>query len=181
MSYTTVFCIAISQAQADYIIDQLREAKFPNRDISVLLADYGYSQWTHPLAPADDDDGAWGWIAGIGVLPVPEVGPFMAAGPILVALCGSPGVTAGTGISGGLYGLGLRANQSQRLESRIRDGNILISVHTAGPRQFAQAKGIFTQAGAHEICCADASDTPPVRVAPTRASRHARYSIHFLS
>jgi hypothetical protein len=33
--------------------------------------------------------GALGWLAGIGALAIPGVGPFIAAGPIMAALAGA--------------------------------------------------------------------------------------------
>ncbi len=50
--------------------------------------------------------GALGWVAGIGAIAIPGVGPFIAAGPIVAALSGAAiGATVG-GIAGGLIGFG---------------------------------------------------------------------------
>lgn len=174
MLYTTVFCIAVSHAQADYIIDRLKEAGFSHRDIAVLLGDPGTAHWNHPPVAAGRGRGA-----GAGMRPVPEACLYMAAGPILAALCGSLG--AAMDVGGGLFGLGLPANHTQRLEGRIRDGGILITVHTGSAAQIARTKGIFAQAGAHDICCADASDAPRARMAPTRASHRAGYTVGYLT
>ena len=178
MSYTSVFCIATSQAQTDYLVSQLRADHFPIRNISVLLADSGFSRWNRSIAAADCRNagagGGCGWIAGIGALPIPQAGPFVAAGPIIAAVCGPVPGTAMCGISGGLVALGIPANQAKRFEGRIRDGNFLVSVHTENSRQTAHAKGIFAHAGAHDLCCAGAAVTPPSR--PVRAASQARHT-----
>src|ERR1035441_10129814 len=95
MSKKSVFCIATSRPQADQIVDQLKSANFSNNDISVLFPDKGtthdFAHEKHTKAPEGVATGAstggviggaLGWIAGIGALAIPGVGPFIAAGPI---------------------------------------------------------------------------------------------------
>jgi hypothetical protein len=74
--------------------------------------------------------GALGWLAGIGTLAIPGVGPFIAAGPIMAALGGAAvGATVG-GVTGTLVGLGIPEFEAKRYEGRVKDGNYLISVRT---------------------------------------------------
>lgn len=177
MSYTSVSCIVTSPVQADHILVRLKAAKFPSRDISVLLADNGFAHWSHRVEISNWDgngDDGWNWVAGIGALPIPEVGPFMAAGPLLAASFATVTGAAAYGIAGGLIGLGISRSQTQRLEGRIRDGNILICVHTPTPKQVAQAKGIFAYAGAQDICCTEAAAPSRADRPRARASRESR-------
>jgi hypothetical protein len=165
MSKKSVFCIATSRNQADQIVDQLKNANFSNNDISALFADKGT---THDFAHEKNTKapegavtgasaggvvgGALGWIAGIGALAIPGVGPFIAAGPILAALSGAAIGAAVGGIAGGLIGLGIPELEAKRYEDKIKSGNILISVHTDNSDEIKRAKDIFTQAGAQDIC-----------------------------
>jgi outer membrane lipoprotein SlyB len=110
--------------------------------------------------------GALGWLAGIGALAIPGVGPFIAAGPVLAALSGAAvGATVG-GIAGGLIGLGFPELEAKRYEGKIKAGNILISVHTQDSTELKKAEKIFSDAGATDICSTGES-TPPKSSAKT--------------
>ena len=195
MSKKSVFCIATSRNQADNIVEQLKNANFSNNDISALFADEGTSHdFAHEKNTKAPEGavtgagtggvvgGALGWIAGIGALAIPGVGPFIAAGPIIAALSGAAiGATVG-GIAGGLIGLGIPEIEAKRYEGKIKEGNILISVHTENSEQISRAKDIFSKAGAHDICVTGEATAPNInkninrRVVPTEAaySSHAR-------
>jgi hypothetical protein len=173
MSTNSVFCIATSRPQADQIVDQLKDNHFSNSDISALFADkesgHDFAHEKHTKAPEGAVTGAGtggvlggalGWIAGIGALAIPGVGPFIAAGPIIAALSGAAiGATVG-GITGGLIGMGIPELEAKRYEGKIKQGNILISVHTESSEEIELAKDIFTHAGAEDICTASDSSTP---------------------
>jgi hypothetical protein len=173
MSKKSVFCIATSRAQADLIVDQLKVANFSNTDISALFADkdssHDFAHEKHTKAPEGAVTGAvtggvvvgtLGWIAGIGALAIPGVGPFIAAGPIMAALSGAAIGAAAGGITGGLIGMGIPELEAKRYEGKIKEGNILISVHTENSDEIAKAKDIFTKAGAQDICATGETSTP---------------------
>jgi hypothetical protein len=173
MAKKSVFCISTTREQADGIVDQLKASSFSSNDISVLFPDKGTSRdFAHEkntkapegaIAGASTGGvvgGALGWIVGIGALAIPGVGPFIAAGPILAALSGAAiGATAG-GIAGGLIGLGIPELEAKRYEGKVKEGNILLSVHTENSDQIKRAKEIFTNAGAHDICTTGESSAP---------------------
>ncbi len=173
MSKKSVFCIATSRFQAEEIVEQLKVANFSNNDISALFADKGTSHdFAHEKNTKAPEGavtgagtggvvgGALGWIAGIGALAIPGVGPFIAAGPIIAALSGAAiGATVG-GIAGGLIGLGIPEIEAKRYEGKIKDGNILISVHTENSEEISRAKDIFTESGAQDICTTGEASTP---------------------
>jgi len=173
MSKKSVFCIATSRAQADQIVDQLKAGNFSNNDISVLFADKNTSRdFAHEkntkapegaVAGAGTGGvigGALGWIAGIGALAIPGVGPFIAAGPIMAALSGVAIGAAIGGIAGGLIGLGIPEIEAKRYEGKIKKGNVLISVHTEDSEEINRAKVIFTNARAQDICTTGEASTP---------------------
>jgi hypothetical protein len=173
MSKKSVFCIATTRAQADQIVGQLKSAKFSANDISALFADKNttrdFAHEKHTKAPEGAVTGATtgavvggalGWIAGIGALAIPGVGPFIAAGPIIAALSGGAIGGAIGGIAGGLIGLGIPELEAKRYEGKLKEGNILISVHTENSDEIKRAKEIFTNAGAQDICTTGESTAP---------------------
>jgi len=159
-----VFCIAKTETQARNIVDQLKTAGFSNNDISVLFPDKsGTKDFAHEQntkAPEGAATGAgtggvlggvFGWLVGIGALAIPGLGPFIAAGPIMAALSGAAAGAALGGISGALIGMGIPEYEAKRYEGKVKEGNILISVHTEDGTERARVKDIFTQAGAEDI------------------------------
>jgi len=173
MSNHSVICLATSRAQAEHIVDQLRLANFSSNDISALFADHGttrdFAHEKHTKAPEGTATGAGaggviggtlGWLAGIGVLAIPGVGPFIAAGPILAALSGAAiGATVG-GITGCLIGMGIPELEAKRYEGKLQEGNILIAVHAEDSDEVARAKDIFETAEASDICTTSEKSAP---------------------
>src|ERR1700680_4296869 len=183
MSKKSVFCIATSREQANRIVDQLKTANFSNNDISVLFPDKATTRdFAHEkntkapegaIAGAGTGGvvgGALGWIAGIGALAIPGVGPFIAAGPIIAALSGAAVGAAVGGIAGGLIGLGIPEIEAKRYEGKVKAGNLLISVHTESSEEISRAKDIFTKAGAQDICTTGESSVPKAEKAARLAS-----------
>jgi hypothetical protein len=159
-----VFCIATSEFQAEAIVNDLKVAEFADDDISVLFpdktgtSDFAHEQ--HTKAPEGALTGAsaggvvggtLGWLAGIGMLTIPGVGPFVAAGPIMVALSGAAVGAAVGGIAGALVGMGIPEYEAKRYEGKIKAGNILISAHCDSADKSKRAKEIFEHSGAMDI------------------------------
>src|SRR4026207_2419262 len=93
-----VFGVYRTRAGAEEAVDALRNAGFRNTDISVLLPEnQGTKDFAHKKdtkAPEGATTGATsgavvggvlGWLAGIGALAIPGLGPFIAARPIMAA------------------------------------------------------------------------------------------------
>ena len=169
----SVICLGTTRSQAEHIVDQLRQADFSSNDISALFADHGtsrdFAHETHTKAPegavagagtGSVIGGALGWLAGIGMLAIPGVGPFIAAGPILAALSGAAiGATVG-GITGSLIGMGIPEFEAKRYEGKLQEGNILIAVHAEDSDEVARAKAIFETAEAADICTTSEKSVP---------------------
>ncbi len=170
MSKNAVFCIAGREEQAHRIIGQLKDAGFSGNDISVLFPDKSstknFAHEKNTKAPEGAVAGAGtgaavgaalGWLAGIGLLAIPGLGPFIAAGPIMAALSGAAvGGTVG-GLTGALVGMGIPEFEAKRYEGFVKDGNILISVHSENSDETSRAKKIFELAGARDISTAGES------------------------
>src|SRR5512143_1020174 len=159
-----VYCLATTDAQAEGIVRDLRTAGFTSNDISVLFPDRGgsreFAHEQHTKLPEGASTGAGtggllggalGWLAGIGALAIPGVGPFVAAGPLMAALSGAAIGAAAGGLTGALIGLGMPELEAKRYEGKIRSGNILVSVHTDDRDQRKRAREVFERAGAEDI------------------------------
>jgi hypothetical protein len=168
----SVYCTTKTVEQAENIVLELKQAGFTSNDISALLPDKrGTKDFAHEhntKAPEGATTGgvaglgvgaAVGWLAGIGALAIPGVGPFIAAGPIMAALGGAAVGTAAGGIIGALVGLGIPEFEAKRYDAKIREGNILISVHTDDGDQKDVAKAIFKRNNADDI--SSASEASP--------------------
>lgn len=167
-----VFALAKTEDQAIAIVNRLKAAGFSSNDISVLLPDKsGTKDFAHEQRTKAPEGavtgagtggllgGALGWLVGIGALAIPGLGPFIAAGPIMAALSGAAAGAALGGIAGALIGMGIPEYEAKRYEGKIREGNILISVHTEDRAERGRAKQIFEEAGAEDI-----ADTEEARV-----------------
>jgi hypothetical protein len=165
-----VFGIATTYVQAETIVDRLKIAGFSNSDISVLFPDKdGTRDFAHEKntkAPEGAAAGAGtggviggvlGWLVGIGSLAIPGVGPFVAAGPIMAALSGAAVGSAVGGLTGALVGLGIPEFEAKRYEGKLKQGNILISVHSEDSNETDRAEQILKQANAQDISSATES------------------------
>jgi hypothetical protein len=159
-----VIAIAKSEDQAVRIVEQLKAAGFSNNDVSVLLPDRAgsrdFAHEHHTKAPEGAATGAvvgglaagaLGWLVGIGSLAIPGVGPLIAAGPIMAALSGAAAGGAVGGLAGALVGIGIPEYEAKQYEGKVKNGNILISVHTDDSKQRQLAKEIFERAHAEDI------------------------------
>ena len=164
MANKAVFCIASSEAQASEIVRDLKRAGFSNNDISALLPDKtGTKDFAHVHRTKAPEGAALGGVVGGGLggglgllaagglLAVPGLGPLLAAGPLLATLSAAAVGGLVGGLVGVLVGLGIPEFEAKRYEGKIKEGNILLSVHCEGPEAVDQAKVIFETAGAFDI------------------------------
>ena len=164
MAKKAVFGILNSEEQAIRVVDDLKAGGFSSNDVSVLFPDKGgtrdFAHEQNTKAPEGAATGATaggilggalGWLAGIGTLAIPGVGPFIAAGPIMGLLSG-PAVGAATGgITGALIGYGMPELEAKRYEGKVRGGNILISIHTEDGKEVSRAKEILKRHNAQDV------------------------------
>jgi len=95
--------------------------------------------------------GGLGWLAGIGALAIPGVGPLIAAGPIVAALAGAGVGGAVGGLTGALIGMGIPEYEAKRYEGRVKEGGILLSVHSDNSDWTKKAKDILERTGAEDV------------------------------
>jgi hypothetical protein len=161
---TAAFGIYPTRAAVENAVDALKAAGYRNTDISVLFPENaGTKDFAHEKgtkAPEGATAGAGtgavvggtlGWLAGIGALAIPGLGPFIAAGPIMAALAGAAvGGTTG-GVVGALIGMGFPEYEAKRYEGRVKDGGILLSVHCDDSEWTKKAKEILETTGAEDV------------------------------
>ena len=164
MANKAVFGLYSTRRQVENAVDELKAQGFRNADVSVLFSEnVGTKDFAHEKGTKAPEGvatgatsgavvgGALGWLAGIGALAIPGVGPLIAAGPIIGALTGvGVGGTVG-GIAGGLIGLGIPEYEAKRYEGRIKSGNILLSVHVDDSAWAKKAESILKDTGADEV------------------------------
>ena len=161
---TAVFGIYKDRASVEHGVDGLKAAGFSNADISALFpANEGTKDFAtekHTKAPEGATTGAGtgvvlggtlGWLVGIGALAIPGLGPFIAAGPIMAALAGAGVGGAVGGLTGALVGMGIPEYEAKRYEGRVKDGGILLSVHSDSSDETKRAKQILEATGAQDI------------------------------
>ena len=159
-----VICIAQTLVQAETIVADLKNSGILTSNISVLMPDRtgsrDFAHEHHTKAPEGATiggsagglaGGALGLLAGIGALAIPGAGPFIAAGPIMAALSGAAVGAAIGGIAGALIGMGIPEYEAKQYEEKVKNGNILISVHTHSRDEAKRVKEIMKDARADDI------------------------------
>src|SRR5690349_4549792 len=159
-----VFGIYRDNAALHQGLDKLKSAGFRNTDVSLLMPE---NLGSKDLAPKKETKapegattggvtggvvgGALGWLAGIGALAIPGLGPFIAAGPIMAMLAGVGAGGAVGGLVGSLVGMGIPEYEAKRYEGRIKSGGILLSVHCDDSEWTKKAKKILEDTGAEDV------------------------------
>jgi|SRR5579872_1227255 len=164
---TAVYGIYHDRMSLESAIDALRTAGFRNTDISVLLPenvgnkDFAHEKGTKAPEGATTGGasgmvigGVLGWLAGIGALAIPGLGPFIAAGPILGLLGGMGAGGAIGGIVGALVGMGIPEYEAKRYEGRIKEGGMLLSVHCDSSEWVKRSEEILKRTGATDVSSA---------------------------
>lgn len=168
---TAVFGIFRTEQELDFAISKLRLAGFRNTDISILMPqslgtkDMGAEKHTKGPEGATAGattgavlGGALGWLAGVGALAIPGLGPLIAAGPIMAMLAGAGVGAAVGGISGSLIGMGIPEYEAKRYEGLVKEGKILISIHCDDREWVRKARDILGNCGAQDIASAGESE-----------------------
>lgn len=184
MKNTAVFGIYQTRDATEESVDALRRAGFRSEDISALFPDNtgtkDFAMDKSTKAPEGATTGATsgavvggvlGWLTGIGLIAIPGIGPFIAAGPIMAALAGIGAGGVAGGVIGALVGMGIPEYEAKRYEGRIKDGGILLSVHCDSSEWVKKAKELLKNTGADDIASAGeaaadflVSDKPSPRV-----------------
>jgi len=117
----SVVGIYVTRKSAEIGIDSLREAGFPNTDISLLLPEnLGSKEW-FTLKTTKAPEGA------------------------------TTGAGSGAVIGGALVGSGIPEYEAKRYEERLQKGGILISVHCDTSQEIERARIVLQRTGAEDV------------------------------
>jgi hypothetical protein len=187
---TGVFGIYSTRVAVENATDSLIRAGFPAADISVLLPeslggprDMGTEKATKAPEGAAAGvttgaaiGGTLGVLAGIGLLAIPGLGPFIAAGPIMAGLAGLGVGGAVGGVTGALIGMGIPEFEAKRYEGRLQKGGILLSVHCDTSEEINRAKEVLKATGAEDVSSTGESSVDDKQTDRDAAAKAARRS-----
>ena len=161
---TSVYGVYSDRKHVEKTIEKLQQAGYNSSDISVVFPERGLSREFALEMNTKAPEGALagggtglvvggvlGWLAGIGTLAIPGIGPLIAAGPIVAAVAGAGVGSAIGGIAGALIGLGVPEIEAKRYEEEIKRGRILVSVHCENARMAQNARKILDDSGAKDV------------------------------
>jgi len=160
-----VLGIYATRVAAENAADSLIQAGFPASDISVLLPESlggPGNMGTEKATKAPEGTalgvtaggvigGTLGVLAGVGLLAIPGLGPFIAAGPIMAGLAGLGVGGALGGVTGALIGMGIPEFEAKRYEGRLLKGGILLSVHCDTGEEIERARTVLEATGAEDV------------------------------
>ncbi len=161
MADKTVVGVCSNEKDVISAIRRLHEIGYESEEISVLAQNperFGSLQQMTDISPQTPKSTAGGAATGVvtggilggvgallvslGVLAIPGVGPFLAAGPIVAALGGMAGGAAVGSVVGALIGLGVDNGDAHDYEAALQRGDLLVLVH-ADETRFGRVNDIF--------------------------------------
>jgi hypothetical protein len=183
-----VFGIYSTRTAVEHATDSIVRSGFPASDISVLLPeslggpkDIGTEKATKApegttagVAAGGVIGGTLGVLAGVGLLAIPGLGPFIAAGPIMAGLAGLGVGGAVGGFTGALIGMGIPEFEAKRYEGRLQKGGILLSVHCDTSEEIKRAKEVLKHTGAEDVSSTGETSVDAQQTDRDAAARAAR-------
>jgi hypothetical protein len=151
-------------AQAEAAAERLRAAGVAPADISLVFPDrhgshdVGFEH--HTKAPEGALAGASvgallgaaiGVALGLGVLALPKLGIFVAAGPVLAALSVAAAVGVFLAIVGAAFGLNVPEIHAKHYAGKVRRGSILVAVHAGSRADVRRARDVLRSVAASDV------------------------------
>jgi hypothetical protein len=154
-----VYCLADSEPQGNAILTNLRNNGFDSSMISVVLDGNdtrNISLKENAVRGAEKGGlfgGILGGLAGLTALAIPGFGAALIAGPLISALGGAAvgGVVGGLTGGSGAFVPGLSKEATDALHNHIREGAVLIAVHSDDDLVRQRAARIFKAEGGKNI------------------------------
>jgi hypothetical protein len=175
-----VFGIYSTRVAVENATDSLVKAGFPTSDISVLLPERlggPKDMGTEKAAKAPEGTaagvtaggiigGTLGLLVGVGLVAIPGLGPFIAAGPIMAGMAGlGLGVGGAVGaFTGMLISMGIPEFEAKRYEDRLQRGGILLSVHCDTAEEIRRAKEVVERTGGEDVSSTGASSVDTSKI-----------------
>ena len=146
----TVVGLFRDRSDAEAAIRDLKSAGFGENDIGAAMRDrdqQGELVDEHGTKAAEGATtgavsggvvgGVLGFLAGVGALAIPGIGPIVAAGWLGSTLAGAGIGAAAGGMIGALVGMGIPEEDARHFESGVKSGGVLVTVNAAGRRDEA--------------------------------------------
>ena len=140
-----------TRPDAESAIRELKQAGFTENEIGVAMRDrdqQGEMIEEHGTKAAEGATtgavsggvvgGVLGFLAGVGALAIPGIGPIVAAGWLGSTLAGAGIGAAAGGMIGALVGMGIPEEDARHFESGVKSGGVLVTVNAAARRDEAQ-------------------------------------------
>ncbi len=149
--------------QAENALAALRAAGLTADRVSIVAKD---TAATAPIAPAGDTGlegagtgaflggftgGVLGWLAAIGVLAIPGLGPVVAAGALALTLGGAALGAVTGGLIGALVDLGVPEEAALGYHATVQQGGLLLAVDTPDDTQATAALALLEQHGGADV------------------------------
>jgi hypothetical protein len=160
-------CIAKSENQAEQIVAELQSEGFSDGDISVLFPDkQGSRDFAHEKGTKMPEGAATGAATGgaiggtLGLLARHRRARDPRPRSVHRRRSDHGGAQRRRrrrdrrGVTGALVGLGIPEYEAKQYESKVKGGNILISVHTDDGDERTHVKEVFTRYQADDIATA---------------------------
>jgi hypothetical protein len=176
---TLVIGAVRTQAQAEGLIERLKQAGFSDHELSLISPHDQVSQdpkiaLDHKPGddPADEKPrdsseklkgitvgavsgglvlGAIGGLIGLAGVALPGIGLIVVGGPLAAALADAAAGGAAGVIAGGLMGMRIPEHRAKQYEKSVREGSTLISVHTEDAKELNRATKILAAGGAEDL------------------------------
>ncbi len=127
-------------AEAQAVVQELVQAGVARDHISLMAHRGDAAMTTDPTDDGGDGvlagagigavlGGVGGLLVGLAVLPIPGLGPVIAAGPIATTLAGMGLGAATGGLVGALTGVGVPEEHAQHYAEAVRRGGTLVTVY----------------------------------------------------
>jgi uncharacterized membrane protein len=157
----SVIALFDQHTQAEKAIEELQEAGFDMKALSIVGKDYHTDEHVVGYYTTGDRmmywgkngafwGGIWGLLFGSAFFMIPGIGPFVAAGPIVAwivaALEGAAVVGGVSAIGAGLYSIGVPRKSILQYETSLKAGKFMLVVHGT-PDEVTRAKKLLDQTG----------------------------------
>ena len=153
MTSPSVYCFCTSELQANAILVHLRNDGF-GHELSVFLQDRSDTKDISLRENAIRGAGIGSLVGAFVSLAVPGLGSVLAIGPLLGLINGAAAGGAVGGLLGGTGALkppGLPEEISELLNHHLKEGKILIAVHSDDPDKLEKALEIFKSEDAMDV------------------------------
>jgi hypothetical protein len=160
----TLTALFKNREDADSAYEWLLKNGYNSDDVHLLMSDetrqkYHYAETTEPETTEEETivgleagvavggglGAALGIIAAVGAaVIIPGIG-LAVAGPLTAALAGAGGLVGGA--LGALYGSSVPEEEAQKLEQKIREGSILISVRSHSDEDADLIESVWRERG----------------------------------